>query len=106
MTDAISGNRLGAATPIAPLTPLRKAGAVDGATQGNDFAGMLREQLEHVTKMQNEANDGVRRILTGEADNLSEVFSAAKRAQIAFDLLMEIRNKLVDSYTELRQMRV
>ena len=48
----------------------------------------------------------MKRILTGEADNLSEVFSAAKRAQIAFDLLMEIRNKLVDSYTELRQMRV
>lgn len=106
MTDAISGNRLGAAIPIAPLTSLSKAGAVGGDKQGNDFAGMLREQLEHVTKMQNEADDGVKRILTGEADNLSEVFSAAKRAQIAFDLLMEIRNKLVDSYTELRQMRV
>ena len=77
-----------------------------GDKPGNDFALMLKEQLEHVTKMQNEADDGVKRILTGEADNLSEVFSAAKRAQIAFDLLMEIRNKLVDSYTELRQMRV
>ncbi len=105
MTDPIGGIRAGAATPISPLAPSGKAQRIEPGS-GNDFASMLREQLEQVTKIQNEADDGVKRILTGEADNLSEVFSAAKRAQIAFDLLMEIRNKLVDSYTELRQMRV
>ncbi len=105
MADPIIGNRLGAAA-LGPLTPSTKLGQVAGSTDGNDFANMLRQQLERVTQIQNEADDGVKRILTGESDNLSEVFSAAKRAQIAFDLLMEIRNKLVDSYTELRQMRV
>ena len=105
MADPIIGNRLGAA-PVGPLMPSTKLGQAAGGTEGNDFANMLRQQLERVTQIQNEADDGVKRILTGESDNLSEVFSAAKRAQIAFDLLMEIRNKLVDSYTELRQMRV
>lgn len=105
MADPIIVNRLGAAA-LGPLTPSTKLGQVAGSTDGNDFAKMLRQQLERVSQIQNEADDGVKRILTGESDNLSEVFSAAKRAQIAFDLLMEIRNKLVDSYTELRQMRV
>ncbi len=94
------------AAPVGPLPSVTKPGQAAQRTVGDDFASMLRQQLEHVTKIQNEADDGVKRILTGESDNLSEVFSAAKRAQIAFDLLMEIRNKLVDSYTELRQMRV
>jgi flagellar hook-basal body complex protein FliE len=105
MADPIIGARLGVA-PVAPLAPSSKLGQAARSADGNDFASMLRQQLEHVTRIQNEADDGVKRILTGESDNLSEVFSAAKRAQIAFDLLMEIRNKLVDSYTELRQMRV
>lgn len=105
MADPIIGNRFGAA-PLGPLAPSSKLGQAAGGMDGNEFANMLRQQLERVTQIQNEADDGVKRILTGESDNLSEVFSAAKRAQIAFDLLMEIRNKLVDSYTELRQMRV
>jgi len=48
----------------------------------------------------------VQKLLTGETDNVAEVFSASKKAGVAFDLLMEIRNKLVDAYNEVQQMRV
>jgi flagellar hook-basal body complex protein FliE len=37
---------------------------------------------------------------------VAEVLTATRKAGIAFDLLMEIRNKLMDAYTEMRQMRV
>lgn len=67
---------------------------------------MMRQQLEAVSQMQAEANEGVQRLLTGESQNITEVFSAARKAEVAFSLLMELRNKLVDAYEQLRQVRV
>jgi flagellar hook-basal body complex protein FliE len=45
-------------------------------------------------------------LLTGRSDNVVEVFSAVRKADVAFSLLMEIRNKMLDAYTEIQQMRV
>jgi flagellar hook-basal body complex protein FliE len=56
--------------------------------------------------LQTEADAGVQKLMTGQTDNVAEVFTATRKAGIAFDLLMEIRNKLMDAYSELRQMRV
>jgi flagellar hook-basal body complex protein FliE len=70
------------------------------------FAAQLREQLEQVSQMQTEADAGIQNLLTGRTDNITEVLTAARKADVAFGLLMEIRNKLVDAYTELRQLRV
>ena len=48
----------------------------------------------------------MQRLVTGETDNVAEVMEAVNKAGIAFDLLMEIRNKLSDAYQEVQQMRV
>ncbi len=76
------------------------------ASGGDDFAGMLREQLEQVSRMQTEADDSLQKLLTGQSQNVTDVFVAARKADVAFSLLMEIRNKLVDAYQELQNLRV
>lgn len=101
MADPVSANSL---RPIAPA-------AIPGAakrttTAGEDFATLVKEQLQKVSRMQAEADQNVQRLLTGETQNLTEVFTAARKAEVAFSLLMEIRNKLVDAYQELKNMRV
>lgn len=91
---------------------IQRAGAVPGATPqpatppGKGFADFIYERLDEVNKLQTEADAGVQRLLTGESDNVSEVFAASNKAGIAFDLLMEVRNKLLDAYREIQQMRV
>jgi len=67
---------------------------------------MVKEQLLKVSRMQSEADEKVQKLLTGESQNLTEVFTAARKAEVAFSLLMEIRNKLVNAYEELKNMRV
>ena len=76
------------------------------ATQGKDFKTVLLESLDEVNRLQREADVGVQRLLTGETDNVAEVFTAVNKAGVAFDLLMEIRNKLTDAYREIQQMRI
>lgn len=73
---------------------------------GKDFKTVLLDSLEQVNRLQTEADRGVERLLTGETSNLAEVLTAVNKADIAFDLLMEIRNKLTDAYREIQQMRI
>lgn len=93
--------------PGAVGTP-RPTPASPGAERGGgaDFAATLRQELQRVSDIQNEADAGVQGLLTGRTQNVTEVFATARKAQVAFNVLMEIRNKLADAYTELKQLRV
>ncbi len=103
MTDPIqipaSLERIANVPAAAPLTGTE-------APRGRDFKAILLDSLEEVNRLQTEADEGVQKLLTGETDNVAEVFAAANKAGIAFDLLMEIRNKLTEAYRDIQQMRV
>ena len=101
MADPISINGVG---PVGPAGPTRPVKPADDA--GQDFAAMVKEQLQKVSQMQNEADEKVQQLLTGDSQNFTEVFTAARKAEVAFSLLMEIRNKLVGAYEEVKNMRV
>ncbi|MGD8454317.1 MAG: flagellar hook-basal body complex protein FliE [Phycisphaerae bacterium] len=103
MVDPISSNPLNPAGPLTPGSASGKAAAP--ATEGG-FANALREQLEQVSRMQVEAEEGVQNLLTGQTQNITEVFTAARKAEVAFSLLLEIRNKLTDAYQELKRIQV
>jgi flagellar hook-basal body complex protein FliE len=87
-----------AATPCAPAGGPNK-------TDGKSFKDMLLDSLDQVNKLQQEASQGVEKVMTGETDNIAEVMSAVRKADVAFSMLMEMRNKLVDAYHEVQQMR-
>ena len=93
--------------PISPVGQPTKLGPAQSKTAaGEDFAALIKEQLQTVSRMQSEADEKVQQLLTGQTQNLTEVFTAARKAEVAFSLLMEIRNKLVDAYQEVKNMRV
>lgn len=106
MTDPVIGGSLQPA--IRGLTPTTNGAAAHGAVPatGKDFESFLADSLNEVNALQAAAQDGVEKLLTGQTDNTAEVLSAIRKADVAFSLLTEIRNKLMDVYTELKQMRV
>jgi flagellar hook-basal body complex protein FliE len=103
MVEPISPNRL---TPVGPLTPSAPPRRPDQAAPETSFTATLRQQLERVSQMQDEAEAGIQNLLTGRSQNITEVFAAARKAEVAFSLLMELRNKLTDAYLELKRMQV
>ena len=94
-----------AAQPIQPAASTGPSKAAE-AVKGKDFKTILLDSLEQVNRLQTDADQGVKRLLSGETDNVAEVMAAVNKAGIAFDLLMQIRNKLTDAYREIQQMRV
>ena len=89
---------------IDPVTGPQSAGVPK--VEGKDFKSIMIDSLNEVNRLQTEADAGVQKLVTGETDNVAEVLTAVNKAGVAFDLLMEIRNKLTDAYKELQQMRV
>lgn len=104
MADSTIG--AGGITFLRPIAPASTPSPTSKAVVGKEFKAYLLESLEKVNQLQTEADAGVQKLLTGQTDNVAEVLTATRKAGIAFDLLMEIRNKLMDAYSELRQMRV
>ena len=100
MADPISING------ISPIQPIGAGQAKPKPAAGEDFAAIIKQQLQQISRMQVEADENVQKLLSGETQNLTEVITAARKAEVAFSLLMEIRNKLVEAYQEVKNMRV
>jgi len=69
------------------------------------FGDLLKEMVGSVNELQHEAADKEKQFLRGEITDVHEVMIATEEASVAFSLLMEVRNKLLDSYREIMRMQ-
>jgi flagellar hook-basal body complex protein FliE len=67
---------------------------------------MLLDSIGEVNGMQQEADQAVESLMTGEDVNPAEVLTAVQKADMAFRMMMQIRNKLVAAYDEVKSIRV
>jgi flagellar hook-basal body complex protein FliE len=96
------GNIQSLQMPTPPAAPTLKSGATDGAA----FKNMLVESFDKVNTMQQDAHHAVEGLMTGEDVNPAEVLTAVQKADIAFKMMMQVRNKLVAAYQEVQNIRV
>ena len=74
--------------------------------ENQGFADTLKTVLADVNNLQTGSGDALQRLVAGEDVDIHEVMISSAEAGIAFDLMMEIRNKLVDAYQEIQRMQV
>jgi flagellar hook-basal body complex protein FliE len=83
-------------TPVAPeVTP------VDGS-----FSNVLGKLVNEVSAKQSVADDAVSGLLSGQQVPLHQAMIAMQEANVSFQLMVEVRNKLLDSYQELMRMQI
>ncbi len=73
---------------------------------GDDFKKYLLDNLNKVNTMQQDAGKMVTDMVMGREQDITKVMTAMEKASVAFDTLMAVRNKLVESYQEIMRMRV
>ena len=76
------------------------------ATPQTSFASKLQEAINEVNDLQKNREEMVDGMVSGQATEVHDVMIAAKESQMAFELLLEIRNKLLESYQEVMRMQV
>ena len=81
--------------------------AIDSTdSAAKSFADTLTEAVEKVNEISQEANVQMQKLATGETKNVAEVMIAAEKSSVAFKLLTQVRNKIIDAYQEVMKMQV
>jgi flagellar hook-basal body complex protein FliE len=70
------------------------------------FADTLKEAVSSVNQLSQEANVQIQKLATGETKNIPEVMIAAEKSSVAFKLMAQVRNKIIDAYQEIMKMQV
>ncbi len=70
------------------------------------FKDMLVDSIKEVNQMQHQADQAVEAMFTGEDVNPAEVLTAVQKADLAFRLTMQIRNKAMEVYREVQDIRI
>jgi flagellar hook-basal body complex protein FliE len=70
------------------------------------FKDYLLDSIHEVNSMQQAADQAVEKMYTGGDVNPAEVLTAVQKADIAFRMMLQVRNKLVQAYEEVQQIRV
>jgi len=73
---------------------------------GTSFANMLKNLAQDVSVKSAQASQAVQGVLAGEGVPLHQAVIAAEEASVSFQLMVEVRNKLLESYQELMRMQV
>jgi flagellar hook-basal body complex protein FliE len=86
--------------------PLTLSGTNKPEAAGDSFKNYLLDSIKQVNSMQNDADKAVEQMMTGGDVNPAEVLTAVQKADLAFKMMLQVRNKLVSAYEEVQAIRV
>lgn len=85
----------------------RPAEAPSGAAGGVDFAQVLQNSIDQVSQTQRQAENMAAKFAAGDNEaNLHEVMISLQKANLSFQEMVQVRNKLVSAYNDVMNMQV
>lgn len=91
---------------IASLAGTAISTAAKGACSGSGFQDLLESAINRVESLKQTADRSVQRVLSGEGEELHTAVLATERAELAFELFMQVRNKVTSAYQEIMRMQI
>ena len=74
------------------------------ASQSGTFQSVLESSINTVEGLQKSAGDSIQNFLSGQNEDLHTTVLATQQAEMAFQLGMQVRNKVVSAYQEIMKM--
>jgi len=108
MTDPLGlvGQSGGVHGPARPNAPGPNAPAPPQQSGNADFKKLLLDQLKEVNDLEQEAQQAVEDLATGKRSDYEAVMTATRKAEMATQMLLQLRNKVQTAYDEVKQIRV
>jgi len=73
--------------------------------QAGTFTDVLRDAIDQVEQLQASSDQQASELLTGDRSDVHNVMIAIEKADVAFQLMMQVRNKIVNAYQQVSQMQ-
>jgi len=74
--------------------------------EGTSFGDTLRDAISAVNDVQKASDLAVQKLMTGESQDLHATLIAVQKADLSFQMMMQVRNKIVQAYQEIMRMQV
>ena len=84
---------------IKPATP-------GNEPKGSSFGDVLENAMQEVSNLQKEAGAESQKLLTGNTQDIHSAMIALQKADVSFQMMMQVRNKLVSAYQEVMKTQV
>ena len=106
MTDPLG--LIGSSGIVGPERVAGAAGAprAGAATDGPGFRELLERQIAEVNALQKDAKEAAEDVAAGRRDDIEGVILATRKADVAFQMLLQVRNRMMEAYEEVKQVRV
>jgi flagellar hook-basal body complex protein FliE len=97
-----------AISPIGTLPPVNIAppSRAAEANAAGGFGEMLQQSIARVEALRADAGEAVGRMLAGEGEELHSVAMATQKAELSFEMFLQVRNKVVQAYQEIMRMQL
>jgi flagellar hook-basal body complex protein FliE len=99
--------------PISPIATPASVESISRAIQvpradnaTGEFRGVLEGAINAVEQTGNQATKAVERFLSGDGEELHTAILATQRADLVFELGLQVRNKVVSAYQEVMRMQM
>ncbi|NLE02469.1 MAG: flagellar hook-basal body complex protein FliE [Fibrobacter sp.] len=87
-------------------SPLDKHQTVKSTSNGPTFKDTLKNFVNDVNEMQQKADQSIEKMAAGEITDVHQVMTTVEEANVAFNMMMELRNKVMDAYQEIMRIRL
>ena len=96
-----SSNTTSAVSPFSSPTP-----PSTGSGQESSFGAVLSGAIGEVESARSNAATSVEQFLGGKGDDLHTTILATQRAELEFEMFMQVRNKVVSAYQEIMKLQM
>ena len=103
MINGADNNLIG---KLAGLGTSPSAGAAAPSAGSSGFADLLKNSIDEVSRLQQDASKAVEDLTVGKTEDVTGVMTAVEKSDLAFKTLLAIRAKLMDAYEEIKSMTV
>ena len=73
---------------------------------GGEFASVLESAVSQVEQSRQSANESIRQLLNGEREELHNTVLSTQKAELQFEMFLQVRNKVISAYQEIMKMQV
>ncbi len=96
---------------IGPINPNLKMPEVrtpqaGGDKNGTGFGDILKDAISTVNELQKSSDLEIQKLMTGESQDLHTTVIAMQKADLSFQMMMQVRNKIVQAYQEIMRMQI
>jgi len=97
---------IGQISPNLQLPEIARPRALGKTDEGASFSDMLKSAISTVNELQKQSDKEIQKLMTGETEDLHTTMIAVEKADLSFQMMMQVRNKIVQAYEEIMRMQI